>query len=177
MSGSTLFDSIDKIEIFVEGTPKTKGSVTPFLVNSEALVNGGLVRSRKGKIITKVRPKWNMTEGSTDKARAERKRWRKTVEDAIAWEWHEAVGEKVPKHVPVQVELLFLFRRPVSVKPSKRPRPTSKLDVDKLSRMILDCMTDARVYEDDEQVCKLVVEKDYAKETSVTGVRIRVSAI
>ena len=177
MNAPTLFDGIERIEIFVEGKPFTKGSLTPFLVNSEALVNGGLIRSRKGKLITKVRPKWNMTEGSTDKARAARKAWRKAVTDAVAWEWYEKVGKKIPANVPVRVDLFFLFRRPVSIKASKRPRPTSLLDIDKLERMILDCMTDAKVYEDDGQVCKVSKEKDYATETSTTGVRIRVSAM
>ncbi len=176
MTGATLFDSIDKIEIFVEGIPKTKGSLTPFLLNGVALVNGGVCQ-KNGKWTTRIRPNIIMSESSTPKARRERKKWRKTLEDAIAWEWHDTVGETIPKDVPVRVELLFLFRRPKSVKASVRPRPTAKLDVDKLSRMILDCMTVAKVYDDDGQVCKLVVEKDYAKETSVTGVRIRVSSI
>ena len=177
MNEPTLFDGIERIEIFVEGKPYTKGSLTPFLVNSEALVNGGLIRSKKGKLITKVRPKWNMTEGSTDKARDARKGWRKSVTDAVAWEWHEKVGKKIPENVPVRVDLFFLIRRPVSVKFSVRPRPTKKFDIDKLERMILDCMTDANVYEDDGQVCKVSKEKDYASATSTTGVRIRVSAM
>ncbi len=177
MNGPTLFDQAERIEIFVEGTPMTKGSLSPFLVNGQALVDGGMVRSKKGKWITRVPAKFNMVEGSTDNARAARKRWRKALEDTIAWEWHEVVGEPIPKHVPVRVDLLFLIRRPKSVKPAKRPRPTSKFDIDKLERMVLDCMTVARVYEDDEQVCKVSKEKDYATEASATGVRIRISSM
>lgn len=176
MSAPTLFDSIDKIEIFVAGTPKTKGSLTPYLLNGVALVNGGVCQ-KNGKWRTRVRPNIAMTESSTPKARRERKKWRKTLEDAIAWAWHDTVGETIPKNVPVRVDLLFLVRRPKSVKASERPRPTSKLDIDKLERMILDCMTVAKVYEDDGQVCKVEKEKDYAKESSATGVRIRISSI
>ena len=178
MNEPTLFDGIERIEIFVEGKPFTKGSVSAFLVNAAAMVQGGLSFNPKTrKSSPRVRPIINVGESSTKNARRERKEWRKKCEDAIAWEWHEKVGRKIPKSVPVAVELFFLFRRPASVKPWERPRPTAKLDIDKLARMVLDCMTAARVYEDDEQVCKLVAEKDYASETSTTGVRIRISAM
>ncbi len=169
---SNLFDQGEQIEIFVEGVPKTKGSLTGICLNAIDVARAGVGANGKPR----VRPRIAMSETSTKKARRERRQWRKTLEDAIAWEWQEKVGAKIPEHVPVEVHLLYLFRRPKSVKPSKRRRPTAKLDIDKLERMVLDCMTKAGVYHDDGQVCKVTHEKDYALETSATGVRIRISS-
>lgn len=59
---------------------------------------------------------------------------------------------------PLEAVYRFRLPRPKTV---KRPLPTVKPDLDKLTRAIGDALTDARVYGDDAQVVRLTVEKTY----------------
>jgi Holliday junction resolvase RusA-like endonuclease len=61
---------------------------------------------------------------------------------------------------PVRVEAIFYLPRPQSV--SVRALPIKRPDLDKLTRAVLDGMTDGGVFHDDSQVVHLVVEKQYA---------------
>ena len=70
----------------------------------------------------------------------------------IGWQLTEA---------PVSVKLIFHLKRP------KKPRfmdPATRPDVDKLSRAVLDAITDSGViWRDDSQVVRLLAEKHYAR--------------
>ena len=64
---------------------------------------------------------------------------------------------------PVQVHLWFRLQRPASTPKRKRTWPikTRSGDVDKLARAALDSLTGV-AFNDDAQVVRLVVEKDWA---------------
>jgi crossover junction endodeoxyribonuclease RusA len=81
-----------------------------------------------------------------------------------------AVGEDGPhfvKHVPVEISLIFHFRRPETAS-KKRKRVVVKPDLDKLLRATLDALTGV-VFHDDAQVVKVIAEKVYG---DVEGVKI-----
>jgi len=63
----------------------------------------------------------------------------------------------------VTVRISFYLTRPKSVSAKKRPEPTVRPDVDKLTRAVLDALTMAGVYADDAQVCALRVSKEYVE--------------
>lgn len=87
------------------------------------------------------------------------KKWR----EAIAW---KARGEAAKTgwertDAPVSVKLMFELRRP---KKPKYPHPSTRPDVDKLSRAVLDALTDCGlIWSDDSQVVRLLAEKNYAR--------------
>jgi crossover junction endodeoxyribonuclease RusA len=70
---------------------------------------------------------------------------------------------------PTAVTLDFVLARP---RTSTRPHPTTKPDVDKLARAVLDGITDARMWKDDSQVCHLTATKSYGP---LPGVRVRLA--
>jgi crossover junction endodeoxyribonuclease RusA len=66
-----------------------------------------------------------------------------------------------PKHEPVDLNLIFVLRRPASA-PKRRKRPAVKPDLDKLIRATLDALTGV-LFLDDGQVCSLSVMKEYGE--------------
>jgi crossover junction endodeoxyribonuclease RusA len=88
------------------------------------------------------------------------KPWRERVH----WAAKEACGE--PIGGPVRVSLSFRLSPPKQWRPTlklfrrRRGWPTTKPDIDKLARAVLDALTDV-AYRDDSQVCALLVEKRY----------------
>ena len=79
---------------------------------------------------------------------------------------------------PVSVDATFVVHRPAAA--AKRPYPhlRSAGDLDKLTRMLLDAFTTARVWTDDSLVCELNVRKQYPgmiPELSTAGVVVRVA--
>ncbi len=92
--------------------------------------------------------------------------WRKTVTLATqANRAYEAFDG------PVSVELVFNMRCP------QRPKhvyPTTRPDVDKLARSVLDSLTDAGAWKDDSQVTRLAARKVYAPD-GIEGVMISIS--
>jgi crossover junction endodeoxyribonuclease RusA len=66
-----------------------------------------------------------------------------------------------PKHEPVDLNLVFVLRRPASA-PKRRKRPAVKPDLDKLIRATLDALTGV-LFLDDGQVCSLSVTKEYGE--------------
>lgn len=58
----------------------------------------------------------------------------------------------------VAVDLLFVMPRP---KTGRRVLPAVRPDIDKLTRLVLDALTDAGVIVDDGQVTDLTVRKRY----------------
>lgn len=77
----------------------------------------------------------------------------RACEDAMA------VTPLAPKHVPLGLDLEFVFHRPPSI-PRKRQEMVVKPDIDKLARATLDALTGV-LFADDAQVTTLTVRKRY----------------
>lgn len=71
---------------------------------------------------------------------------------------------------PIGVSLVFAMRKPIR---PRFPTPAFRPDIDKLTRAVLDGLTDAHVWQDDGQVVSLRVEKIYGQ----PGVNIRLWTI
>lgn len=86
---------------------------------------------------------------------------------------------------PIEVELTFFHHRPAGhygtgrnagiLKPSAPYWKATAPDVDKLTRAILDALTDSRAIRDDARVARLVVEDLWAN--AATGARITVRSL
>lgn len=96
--------------------------------------------------------------------------WRKTVTRAA----EEALAGRLGfgKDAQIFASLTFHMPRLPSV---KRPRPNIAPDIDKLSRGMLDALTDAGVWVDDGQVVELHAREFYADDQPY--VRVSVSAL
>lgn len=96
-----------------------------------------------------------------DQNRARLKPWRAQVASASAEAW----AGLSPLDGPVKVVASFVLSRPRSV---RRSRPHVRPDLDKLSRALLDGISDAGcVWRDDAQVVELKVEKVYGTQPGV----------
>lgn len=84
------------------------------------------------------------------------KPWRQEV-TRVAIE--SACGEIISRENSVTLLLEFFLSRPAS-KPKRITMPTTKPDSDKLARLIADSLTGV-VFEDDSQICDLIVSKRY----------------
>jgi Holliday junction resolvase RusA-like endonuclease len=71
----------------------------------------------------------------------------------------------------VRVVIYFFLRRPASAK--KDAMPTSRPDVDKLARAVLDALTQARIIVDDSAVVELIAHKFFGGERE-TGADVHV---
>lgn len=60
-----------------------------------------------------------------------------------------------PLNCPVEVAIAFFFVRPAGAHPLDRPSTTSTGDVDKLSRLVLDALTQSGTITDDSRVVDL----------------------
>jgi Holliday junction resolvase RusA-like endonuclease len=127
--------------IFVPGKPVPQGSKRP-------------MRTKSGKMI--------VLDSSGKRLGA----WR----DRIAWGVKEKINGYSPTERPVHVEARFYFTRPKShfrangqVKTSAPPAHIKRPDIDKLSRSLLDALTDV-VWQDDSQVTWLSATKHYGTE-------------
>ena len=122
-----------------------------------------------GKPITqgsKIRTRWSMRDSNGETLLP----WRDNVR-AAAVNAKDGFGE-----APVQVDITFTFARPKGhfgtgrnagiLNRSALPFPSSHAigDIDKLTRAILDALTDAGVWNDDSQVIQLVARKLFVGE-------------
>lgn len=97
--------------------------------------------------------------------------WRRAVADA-ARRYQEA--EQIPLlDGALQVTLVFVIDRPKSVSPTKRPRPCTRPDPDKLARAVLDALKGTLI-KDDGLVVDLLVHKLYGSETEPPQARITI---
>lgn len=99
----------------------------------------------------------------TDQNKTRLKPWRATVAD------HADLG--VTFDCPVYVELTFVMPRP------KKPRwfvPAVKPDLDKLTRAVLDGLTDGGLLADDARVVRMLLEEEYAGENNPVGCHVAV---
>lgn len=91
--------------------------------------------------------------------------------------WREAIARNAramsggqPSQRPVRMSIDFLFRRPKGhygkkgLLPSAPKYMTTKPDIDKLERAVLDALTGV-VYNDDSQVVSITSRKDYTTGT------------
>ena len=79
---------------------------------------------------------------------------------------------------PISVDATFVFDRPAAAAKRLYPHVRSAGDLDKLTRMLLDAFTTARVWTDDSLVCELNVRKQYPgmiPELSTASVVVRVA--
>lgn len=90
--------------------------------------------------------------------------------ELLAWreQIHRATAAKMqPLAGPVDVSVLFLMPKP---KGTKRTTPYVRPDIDKLARAVLDGLTGA-AFEDDGQVTRLSLEKEYGPPGCVITIR------
>lgn len=80
--------------------------------------------------------------------------WRTVVADAA----RVARGDQPPFEGPVEVTARFVMPRPKSAKKMQRWH-AKRPDIDKLTRALLDSLTDAGVFTDDAQVAELAIRK------------------
>lgn len=131
------------IEFEVHGKPQPQGSAKAFIP--------------KG---------WNRAVITSDNKTL--KPWRQDVSQVAL----QAMRGNPPAESPVRVSVIFRFARPKSVKASVAYK-TTKPDVDKLLRSVLDSMTGI-VFRDDSQVVMLVGQKEFA---AAEGASVRVTTI
>lgn len=119
-------------------------------------------------------PKAIVTDSDSEPLKYFREAIRSTAVDAKPEGFQPFAG-------PLTVVLAFALHKPKVAERGPRQWPIKKNagDVDKLTRSVLDALTDAGVWGDDGQVVRLVVEKDYpATEASAwqssPGVRVLV---
>jgi Holliday junction resolvase RusA-like endonuclease len=101
------------------------------------------------------------------------KPWREAVKSAARDAMAELEGTGDPFATlsgPVEVDVVYSFRKPKSAPRRRRiwPITRSSGDVDKLARNVLDALVDVGVMGDDSQVVRLVGEKAYCGEAPST---------
>lgn len=134
------------LDIFVEGDPQTKGSVTAIVRGKRALViPAGTSESRKAKA-----------------------RWRKKLEDELYF-WRDGLAWEIPDDSRwFRVEMMFVFTRPKSTK-LKYP----SLDTDKLLRLACDCLESSGVLWNDSRIVKSTGEKRWAEDGEEAGCHVK----
>lgn len=95
--------------------------------------------------------------------------WRERVALVAA----DQVKTLIQKPDEVCVRLLFTLPRPASAPKTKRALASKRPDIDKLSRAILDALTDV-IFEDDSQVVSLGAHKVIANPGEQPGVEVEV---
>ena len=137
------------ITFSVAGVPKPKGSMRAFV--------------REGRpIVTSDNPGvsgWQQTIG-----------W-SAVEATRAATTSAIAGVPFPTD-PVRVTLRFELPRPTTT--PRRAEPTTKPDLDKLTRAVFDALTGV-LWTDDAQVCWLEARKRYITAGGVPGVHVTVT--
>jgi Holliday junction resolvase RusA-like endonuclease len=121
--------------LHVHGTPSPQGSKTAYIRHGRAIV----------------------TEGGSQAGRASHAAWRQAVATA-ARDWQQANDQKLLDE-PVRLSVVFYLLKPRSV-PKYKQHPTTKPDLDKLIRAVLDSLTGI-LLRDDSLVVMIAAEKTY----------------
>ena len=136
-----------EIRFTVIGTPAPQGSKSAFVRGGKAVV----------------------VDGSSASGRAKHASWRADVAlyatRARGPEFEQFTG-------PVYVSLRFRLARPAS--DPYRTLHSTKPDLDKLVRSVLDALTESALLVDDSQVQSLMASKVYARGDEATGVDVTV---
>jgi Holliday junction resolvase RusA-like endonuclease len=98
---------------------------------------------------------WNRPVITSDNSKL--KPWRQQLSQMALIAMQESGAKLVARGVPVSIVLTFFFEKPRSERKSARHK-TTKPDLDKLLRAVLDGLTGI-AYEDDSQVCECRVAK------------------
>jgi len=152
------------LSLYIPGKPVAQGSTRAFLTKSGRPIvtgsNPGGVATFRLDVIEAVRRARDLSPTSTP------------------GEWEPMFAAKVG----IWVDIVFSFERPkahygtgrnAAVKKEHAPDlHTSKPDIDKLSRAVLDALTIARAFYDDSAVAGLTVAKTYA-DTAHTFINVR----
>lgn len=103
------------------------------------------------------------------------------VQDQALGLWREAIAREArqvvytPHRGPVAIQMVFYFARPKGhygakgLLPSASREKITKPDLDKLARSVMDALT-RTLYEDDAQVIRLTVSKQWGNDTMHEGV-------
>lgn len=145
------------LEVVVYGDPKTKGSVKSFIP-----------RRKDGSLVTKANGEPMVVK--TDDTGHRGKAWLGAVAQATALEMQAADFEMVGPKVPIVLEMVFYRPRPAGhfgtgrnadvLKDSAPPAPSTKPDVDKLARAVLDALKSV-AWHDDGQVVGAPAWKEF----------------
>lgn len=95
--------------------------------------------------------------------------------DTVAWHARQADTNRLPMLGPVRVYVNFTFPRPKShytgkgaLSSSATFHKSTKPDLDKLVRALLDALTDAQVFRDDGQVAYVSAQKHYGDQPGMS---------
>lgn len=109
-----------------------------------------------------------VAQGSKIIAKGGGRTWLRDANGAALKQWRLKVAQAADVGVtfdcPVSVHVVFHMPRPMR---PKFERPAVKPDVDKLSRSVLDALTDGGLLVDDSRVVRLVAEKFYSETPGV----------
>jgi Holliday junction resolvase RusA-like endonuclease len=130
------------IKFTVYGKPQPQGSTRGFVYNT-------------------YNPRTNQMQAraAITSDNAANKPWRQQVTQMAAI---AAKGELIPRGTPVSIWLIFYFDPPKSLKKSASRLKTTKPDIDKLIRSVLDALT-GTIFEDDSQVAVCRMQKCFAQ--------------
>jgi Holliday junction resolvase RusA-like endonuclease len=126
-----------KLSLFIPGIPAPQGSHTAFVSK-----HNGLASLKESSRRTKP--------------------WRKLVAEAVAAHI-EAVGWVRLDDCAIEARVTFYFPRPKAAKNRPYPHKVGPGDIDKLQRALFDGLTVGGAWGDDSQLCRLFVDKAYAK--------------
>lgn len=149
----------------VSGEAQTKGSAKAFVVFGEVLA----AASRYKQTGKKISPRAYITNDNPNA-----KHWQETVMDAAIEARRGGpllAGELMAG--PVVVDLVFYLTRPQKIRTSIVSH-TTRPDVDKLARCVLDGLTGV-IYSDDGQVVAVRLAKQYAPIEGRPGVTITIT--
>jgi crossover junction endodeoxyribonuclease RusA len=90
--------------------------------------------------------------------------WRTAVAATVRAAMNHTHHPGYPRGDALHVHVRFVMRRGATV---RRAEPTTRPDVDKLARAILDALTTAGLLDDDAQVVRLVATKSYGDRPGV----------
>lgn len=130
------------IHFTVYGKPQPQGSAKAFVYNAF------------NRRTNQMQPRAAITSDNKNL-----KPWRQQVSQTAI---EAAKGEIIPRGTPVSIWLMFYFDAPASLSKKASRMKTTKPDIDKLERAVLDALT-GTIFEDDAQVAIVRKQKCFAQ--------------
>ena len=131
-----------------------------------------------GDVVTFFVPGTPIPQGSKTIVKRGGRVWLRDVNGSKLKKWRHKIAATADRGVsfdcPVSVGLRFVMPRP------RRPRffaPAVRPDVDKLTRAVLDALTDSGLIHDDARVVEVEAVKRYETSGEGAGVRVRVAPL
>ncbi len=101
-------------------------------------------------------------------------RYTKSLREAFA---RQATDQRVARlDLPMSLELTVWVQRPIS-RARKHLWPDRRPDLDNLTKPVVDALQAASVVSDDSRICRYAIEKRYATNGDVPGIRVRLFAL